>query len=1333
MVFIYFKESLISKTTTSGSVREKDFGEVKTVSQIQKELKRQFSAKVDVKEKPIDKRRHSLDSARPAFTSVSSSKEMPDIPDFLLQSSDKGLTSEQTVSWKRAVESWLSRPHPLGGTEGDFQKMITQSSSSVPAYVPKPRVPASAASLNLPVQDVHVRSSGSNEQQRVFSGKQDVNLRTSVNAEQHREFSGQQDLPIRSTSTEQQKVVSGQQDSHARYSGNTEQQRVFLGKNADVLLWQLKQGNVAKQDSTPAVPPLVVRKVEHRQDPRLKMRRSLDEELFTGSTSSSIPNTNNGMPYNAKESLQAQGVKLNTTSVPSMTVTTSSTTTTTQQPKYQVNSEFLKELLDKMKLQKPEKTTYQVTVVDDIRRYLDMMKNQEGLQRSKPESQDAKIVAKATKTDVELVTTSDEKSVKRSSSSVSATQEKGKRFKMDQVNPVKEKVPIATAVLPTPPSGERTMNSSSESRKEEKQTPARRPEKKVMKVSQEKEPKQHKDSPKSQAATASTKPVEQTAVPELSEAPPPAISSLDTLTSPQSTSDKLPKAPKLKLILKKRDSKEVSAQPSSDDNSELPGNKLAKEPKETEHEEKADLRAERKSLDSPVSMDLSPQCTTPTGSASPITVVSSKGRYHSQVTPTTTPTTAPTAPVSSAFPFNPPLPQGPYRSPISTGPCTSLPRPPQPPLHPVLFPPPFPPAPTSGTSAPPVLHSPSVSSAPPGGSLPFGSPPPTSSTFALHSPITPVPPMTPSATSVPSGPLPSSSSFPPLPPAPPGLQHHDQQWAAPLPHNQRFGFPTNMPPLPGIVPLSPSDVPQWAANSSLSRPVLPPPGLPPTGGRPHHVFPQSAPFPRPVPEMPVVQPQGVGFPPIGVPRFNGLPMPPTPPRLPHLGGVPAAPQMMPVRPMYGIMPSSLQFPPPPPPPAPIGYWVAPIKTTPVPSGKPKGYADVIPSQSTEQKYSKESTSSTSKKNEDSERDESRKEDKRDLGVAKVQKDDKETNKETGSECSKGEASVKTMVDLEKSSAQTGDQTNATTSKSEMADADSPKEDKGLTAGNSDKNATPNKENVTDTEAIKEAVCEVKLTSRKAEEAGAKDSEIPLLDQMSVNEPKESPMQIASTHDSTCSEENPNLGETERKAFNDDSTKHKDEDVVKNDGVDYVSRKTSTEVKDPCLADVEGSQISSSQHTTEPSGNFIDKHSDVSIAGNSVDFVDINTSFCLPTTTYQTEAERKGSKAVSKIYDILRRNAQESRSEAEEEAEEADDPDKPDDPDPDKPDNPDPSAMDDKLNTDEEGGDRMRLKSQTGRKTNELEYSVVLHQASCVKFRRNVNLGSLQFSCSTYLH
>ncbi|XP_078369524.1 uncharacterized protein LOC144653411 isoform X2 [Oculina patagonica] len=1333
------KGSPVIKSMASGSVREKDS---RVVSQIQKELKRQLSVKADAKEKPTEQRRHSLDSARPAVALASSIKDPPN-PAPVLQSFEKGLTSEQTVQWKHAVENWLSRPHPLGGTEAELQKTAASSGSVVKAaplsssvaHVPKPsRVPAAVTPLNVPVQGVPPRSSGGTEQQRVIPGRQDVHARSSGNAEQHR---------------------SGQQ--------------------ADVISRQLNQENVIKKDAKPSLPPLLIRKQEHREDPRLKMRRSLDEEPSTGLKSPNAPQTSHGTPYNAQEALQAQGVKMDSTSTAPVATTPPPpppSTPPTPHMKYQVNDKSLKELLEKINLPKREEPAYKVTLDDGTRRALEIIKQQDVVKRSKPELQDAKTVTMDTKTDGKLDTsvhTNNEKSVKRSSSSVSATQEKEKRIKTDQANPVSKNLSTAKTEVQTLSSRVQPTKRG-ESRKGERQSPAERSVKKPLKFSNVKENKNQNDSSSGQEIT---KPVVKTAVPELVEAPFPKISSLDTLRSPP-TSDKMSKAPKLKLILKSRDQKEVSGESSSGDNSESSENKLTKQPKETEHEQKGDLQRDRKSIDSqvsmdeqkgdsqrdrksidsPVAMDLSPQCTTPSGSGSvsPITVVSSKGRYHTPVPPTTTLTTpvhsaqAYSTPVTSAFPFTPPLPQGPFRSPII--PCPSQPRHTpagQQPVHPMPFGPPLSAASSCGTTSlpgvSPMLPSSSMSPVPTGGSVPFGRPIQAASSFAPQSAIPPSP-VTP-ATPVPPnmGAFAGSPSFPPLPPAHPAshqrknsldafpnvpvssssgqfptvfpnapvsssagqfptLFHNTpvsssvgqfptvfpgQQWTVTPPHSQRFGFPTNMPPRPGVVAISPPEVPQWPANSALPRPGLPPPGLPPPTGRPPQVFPQqlggpsqTAPFPGSPAEMPVVQPHGGGFMPIGAPRFHVPPVLPAGPALPQRGGIPVAPQMAPVHPIFGILPTQLQFQPRIPfqQPAPIGYWEAPLKKPPVPSEC--GHVGPIHSHSSGQKHSKQSQSTPQPLPQKT----------IDPGVKKAQKEVKDQKKENssdaGSEGPKGTTSVQKGVDKEKSNAQLDKQKEVAASKPEVTDAINSKEDKVATASSSDKKETPSKDEEIVSENVEETIVgNEKQLSGNTDDAKVKDSEKLSFDQTSLQHPNKSASKSALSPDSACSKENQNEGGAEGRPCREDSTTQGNKGLAENDGAEGVSSKICIKVEEPCQVTVNELHISSSQDTKEFSSSFGDKHSDVvnvSINGSSANVVEVEPPFCLPTTTYQTEAERKGSNAVSKIYDILRQNAQQSRSETDsadqEEEEELDDPD--------KPDNPDPIAMDDELNADEEG-------------------------------------------------
>lgn len=152
--------------------------------------------------------------------------------------------------------------------------------------------------------------------------------------------------------------------------------------------------------------------------------------------------------------------------------------------------------------------------------------------------------------------------------------------------------------------------------------------------------------------------------------------------------------------------------------------------------------------------------------------------------------------------------------------------------------------------------------------------------------------------------------------------------------------------------------------------------------------------------------------------FNVPPLPHTGPGHPHLGSVPAALQMMPVHHMYAAGPSVPQFPLRQQ--GPIGFWVAPIKTASASSGGAKGYVNIMPSQSTEQRYSKELTPTITRKDADPQKGETRKENNKHLGFAKVKKDAEERQKENDAD------GVRTMDKVQKSSAQTGDQPDAVT-------------------------------------------------------------------------------------------------------------------------------------------------------------------------------------------------------------------------------------------------------------------------------------------------------------------
>lgn len=1256
------------------------------VNQIQKELKRQLSLQVEVKEKPTEHRKLSLDSARPAVASASNSKDPRDVPEFALQS------NEQAVQWKNAVQNWLSRPHPLGGTEADLQKTAASIDSvlkiahlpSAVAHVPKPRVPMAEAPLNIPFQPEHARSSGSTEQYRVISGQQDASAKSSVSAEEYKVISGRQDGVARlSVSTEEQRVISLQQDRHVRPSENAEQHRLFAGKHGDIISVEMKLDNVVKKDAKPSVTPVLIRKEEHREDPRLKIRHSLDEQLHTGLKSPNLPQISHGTPYNAEEALQAQSV------VPVLKPTASAS----PQLKYQVDDKSIRELLDKINVQKNEEPAYKVALDDGTRRALEAMKQREGKKKSKAELPEAQTIVMDANTDGKLDTvicSSDEKAAKRSCTSVSAAEENMKRIKINKVNPVCENMSTVKGLVPTPSSREELAKLGKKA-KGVRQTPRDRSEKKLQKISHVKEPQNPNDS---SSVQETTKPVKETAVPELSEAPFPRILSPESLRSPP-TSVLMSKAPKLKLILRNKESKEVCAQsPSNNKNSSEDAQ--AKQPSATEDEQKGDLERDRKLIDSPVSMDISPLSTTPTvlESVSPITVVSSKGRYQT-IPPAQTPTTpvhsAPSypTPVSSSFPFTPPLPEGPYRSPI-----LPQPRPPPPeqqPVHAMPFVPPLPAASSSETppslpGAPPSLKSPTVSSEPSGGSLPCNPPFQDALSFVPHSAITPssVSPDTSAAPTM--GALAGNLSYPPPPSAHPGSVQRKssidalpgaapspsvhfpttfpgQQWTGAPPRSQGF-----VASPPGVVPIPSSGVPWWPARPGLPRPVLPS-----APGRPLHVFPQrlarhsqSTPFPGSLGEMTVRQPQGGGF----VPRFHVPQVSPT-----------RTAQIPPMPTMFGAVPVPRQFQPHIPfqQPSHIGYWVAPLRSPSVHSGITKGHVGRIPSHPPAKKHSKElqQTSPTlSQKNKEPSDEKAQTENK---------KQNKENSNDTCSEGLKSSVCVQKGDDKEKSNDQFEKQRDVKESKEEVADVDIPKEEQQVAATSDDKKATSSADKGIQIEAVEGSVVDsAKKLNRETDETIVQDSEKPSLDQ-TLQEPLKTTSNFELASDSFGNKENQAAEGQPGESNRDDLTERRSDGMQGSDDADSASSKVCMEVEEPSQMVADEFKTSSSQDTTDLPGNFGEEYIDVSVSGSIEEVVEID---CLPIMTYETEAERKGSKAKSKIYDILRQNAQQSRSEidpaGQEEVEDLDDPG--------KPDNPDPCAMDEDLNADDEGGDRMKLES-----------------------------------------
>lgn len=1205
-VFLIF----FSKGTAATRVQESR--EVKTVSQIQNELKRQFS---DVKEirGPAELRRLSLDSARPNVSSAQSGSKVPQ--DSYGSDFEKELTNEQVASWRDAVEKWVSRPHPLGGgadTERTPAGSSVNKPSKVPSSVtnvPKLRNPAAVNSLDASFQDVHTRPSSSMEEKKALPAKH---------------VDG---------------IASGQLKSDSK---------------------------TARQDSRPPVAPLVIRKEEHREDPRLR-RPSVDAEPSPELKSPEPLAVGYGMPYNAQEALQAQGITI--TSVQTSTTLTSSSVSVPY--KYQVDGKSLRSILESMlQFQKRGDSGYQVNLDEGTRRALEMLKQQSNRRNSDPHDDDARrgsgslrqqeeptrrnsdLQDDRPRSSLEIlkqqqplkkgsfdvqdhnVVTMDKDAIGKSAATVLTNDERSVKKKyVSAMEDKSMKRVTGASVQATQEQGKE----SCESRKGKRPVQAGAPDNKRAKFTKLKEVE------KQDALSESLeKPVVPSVVPELSEDPFPAISSksLETLKSRPSRSDQ-PKVPKLKLILSKnKSSKETSVQLSAD-SSDSAEQKHAEQPVETNSEQADKLnsnadnnRVDRKSIESPVAMDISPVHTMPDASrtVSPITVVSSKGRYNQAVSLSVAPTTvvhsSPVypSPGSSNFPFSPPLPQGPYRSPISAV---------MPPIQ-------FSVSSTSASTIPDFTLAgvQSILPVPSSGTVPFIPPiqagaafPPTCGMPSSHvppmppigSPSTPMPPphvptdsiqRKNSADSVANAVASSPGLYPPTFP--------DQQWTSPLPSNQGFGFHQPFP-------------------------ALPRPGLPPAVARPPVVpalgVPPQPPLPRPPSEGSVVQSQGLGFVPIAAPRFpvppvtsqgtafvlpqGPHPLPPMGPVLPP-SGVMGAPQVTPRPPMLGAPPQFIPRPPfqQPSLQRPVGFWAAPFLPN-------YGGPPIHPShQSSGKRHSKESTVTKPSPSHKSSHP------KNVTGDGKPQKNDAKKNSEkSGDGAAKSDASVPEL-NKDKPNAQTEKSKEAVVRKPDMSE---------------DKDSASSTEKKTLESSETAAVEELRAGSAK-EETEAKDLDKSKVNETCIQTPEKQ------TEAAVCRTEEQNVGTKDEMAHDKDSTTH---DTYPEVEYGVVSKEIASDVEQPCNVTLSESEICDVQNSAELSDDLPNNKGDTDnfgIARNSGEVVDIDTSLT-SLTDYVTEAEQTSTKAKSKIYDILRRSAYESRSEtesAEHGQEELDEPDRPDD-------------------------------------------------------------------------
>ena len=222
------------------SVREDSSREVKTVIQIQDELKRCFS---DIREIPTEQKRLSLDSVIPQDRTSQDSKG----PEFV-----KELTNEQTATWKNAVENWLSRPHPLHhpapvGTAKTADKLPSPLLS-----IPKTREQQAVMSQNKFIQDVQICQTGGAEQQRAFA-------RTQADERISMQLKGDSGVREQNTGPPLVPLVTKKAEHREDRTGSAEQQRAFARTQADDrILRQLKGDHGAPEQDTrpPLVPPV---------------------------------------------------------------------------------------------------------------------------------------------------------------------------------------------------------------------------------------------------------------------------------------------------------------------------------------------------------------------------------------------------------------------------------------------------------------------------------------------------------------------------------------------------------------------------------------------------------------------------------------------------------------------------------------------------------------------------------------------------------------------------------------------------------------------------------------------------------------------------------------------------------------------------------------------------------------------------------------------------------------------------------------------------------------------------------------------------------------------
>ena len=546
--------------------------------------------------------------------------------------------------------------------------------------------------------------------------------------------------------------------------------------------------------------PLLIRKEEHREDPRVKGHSADTAPRPLVSKSPESPCIRLGVPYNAQDVLRAQCF----TEVATVDWGSArSTSTVIPQGKDQVDGKSTRNFKDDMFQSKMNRI--QVSAEDQTRRkslkHQEQIKSYDVQDDRKGRSSDV-VTSKYTyvhgdlsKIDMEVMEQEESKrgcpdvqnngvSMDLNSTGKSTAEDKMvdvKSVSSIDINPTnsKAKKPVTQALL--------------QKQAETFKDPRRRTVEQIVEKLKRNEDKviQRKNVDKQISVSESVvTSIGQGTVPELVEDPFPAISSdsLEKFKSPPPNCDGTPKAPKLKLILSKSKTSSEKSTPPALQSSDLPKSSiddLDQPPKSN-----SKLSPVDKERQSPVAMDISPVHTTADicRTVSPITVVSSKGRYNQAVSNTVSSTSAAHSlmySVSSCLPFSPPLPQGPYRNPIS-------PVPPAMPLSsPVASSVGFP---ATGMSFVPTSASESSSV----GSTQYISPSP-----VVHVPLPPSEPM----------PLP-----PPPPPPPPPPGYSPPSYPPPTPPK---------PPLPTQMELAPPLAPPLPTTGSACfqmRPLHSQPG-----------------------------------------------------------------------------------------------------------------------------------------------------------------------------------------------------------------------------------------------------------------------------------------------------------------------------------------------------------------------------------------------------------------------------------------------------------------------------------------------------------------------------